>query len=102
MESLSLQVDRKEYNYDRLQAVASLSFPSGQDKNISSVFPHFPLGFLIFPQIFFIFFLILVFHVDGSPTREGPGHVTVLLSWNILQCNMFNTWSSIMRCYVLK
>ena len=50
-------------------AVASLSLPDGQDKNISSFSP----GFSHFPQICFIFFLILVFRVGGSPTREGPG-----------------------------
>ena len=33
--------------------------PGGQDKNISSTFPHFPVFSLIYPQIFFIFFLIL-------------------------------------------
>ena len=58
------------------RAVASLSLPVGQDKNISSIFPHFPVVSLIFPQNFFIFFLILVFRVGGSPTREGPGYAT--------------------------
>ena len=60
------------------RAVASLSLPDGQDKNISSIFPHFPVCSLIFPQSFFIFFLILVFRVGGLPTREGPGYATVL------------------------
>ena len=59
------------------RAVASLSIPSGQDKNISSIFPHFPVVSLIFPQIFFIFFLILVFRVGDSPTWEGPGYALV-------------------------
>ena len=36
------------------RAVASLSLSGGQDKNISSIFPHFTDS-LIFPQIFFIF-----------------------------------------------
>ena len=58
------------------RAVASLSLPGGQDRMISSIFPHFPVAFLIFPQFFFIFFLILVFRVGGSPTREGPGYAT--------------------------
>ena len=58
------------------RAVASLSLPGGQDGNITSILPHFPVGSLIFPQIFFIFFLILVFRVGGSPTREGPGYAT--------------------------
>ena len=57
-------------------AVASLSLPFGQDWKISSIFPHFPVVSLIFPQIFFIFFLILVYRVGGSPTREGPGYAT--------------------------
>ena len=67
-------VERKENDLPR--AVASLSLPGGQDRNISSILPHFPVGSLIFPQIFFIFFLILVFRVGGSPTREGPGYAT--------------------------
>ena len=47
------------------RTVASLSLPGGQDKNISSILPHFPVGSLIFPQIFF---LILVFRVgEGRP-----------------------------------
>ena len=56
------------------RALASLSLPGGQDKNISSIFPHFPEGSFIFPQIFLIFFLILVVRVGGSPTWEGPGY----------------------------
>ena len=40
----------------------------------SSIFPLFSVVSLIFPQIFFIFFLILVFWV--LPTREGPGYAT--------------------------
>ena len=35
------------------RAVARFSLPRGQDKNISSILPHFPVGSLIFPQIFF-------------------------------------------------
>ena len=45
------------------RAVASLSLPGGQERMISSIFPHFPVASLIFPQILFIFFLILVFRV---------------------------------------
>ena len=59
--------------------VASLSLPDGQDKNISSIFLHFHRVFLIFPQIFFILFLILVFWVGGSPTwtpGKAPGYAT--------------------------
>ena len=58
------------------RAVASLSLPGGQDRMISSIFPHFPVASLIFPQFFFIFFLILGFRVGGSPTWEGPGYAT--------------------------
>ena len=58
------------------RTVASLSLPGGQDGNISSIFPHSLVGSLIFPQNFFIFFLILVFRVGGSPTRESPGYAT--------------------------
>ena len=39
----------------RFRAVASLSLPGGQDKNISSIFPHFPL----FSHIFLNFFHFL-------------------------------------------
>ena len=46
-----------------VRAIASLSLPDGQDKNISSIFSHFPVGSLSFPQSFVIFFLILVFWV---------------------------------------
>ena len=60
------------------RAIASLLLPGGQDKNISSIFPHFPVVILIFPQIFLIFFLILVFWVGEPPTREGPGYATGL------------------------
>ena len=42
-------------------------------KNISSIFPHFPVVFPIFPQNFFIFFLILVFRV-GSSKRPWLRH----------------------------
>ena len=59
-----------------VRAGASLSLPDGQDKNIYSILPHFPVGSLIFPQIFFIFFLILVFRVGDSPTRKDPGYAT--------------------------
>ena len=59
------------------RAVASLSLPGGQDRMISSIFPHFPVASLIFLQFFFIFFLILVFWVGGSPTRKDPGYATV-------------------------
>ena len=62
------------------RAVASLSLPGGQDRMVSSIFPHFPVASLIFPQFFFIFFLILVFRVGGSPTREGPGYATGAIS----------------------
>ena len=38
------------------RAIASLSLLGGQDRNISSIFPHFHVVSLIFPQFFFIFF----------------------------------------------
>ena len=37
------------------RALASLSLPGGQDKMISSIFPHFFVVSLIFPQFFFFF-----------------------------------------------
>ena len=55
---------------------ASLSLPDGQGKNISPIFPHFPVVSLIFFSIFVIFSLILVFQVGSLPTREVPGYAT--------------------------
>ena len=81
--SISIKINTKiimwrhyDIIYVRTRAVASLSLPGGQDTNMSSILPHFPVGSPIFPQFFFIFFLILVFCVGGSPTREGPGYAT--------------------------
>ena len=50
--------------------------PGWARKDISSMFPHFPVVSFVFSQIFFIFFLILIFRVGGSPTRKGPGYAT--------------------------
>ena len=55
---------------------------------------HFPVFSLIFPQIFFIFFLILVFRVGGSSTREGPGYANDFFSnflrfWYQMMSHMF-------------
>ena len=36
--------------------------------------------FSLFPPIFFIFFLILVFRMGGSPTLKGPGYATDLIT----------------------
>ena len=58
------------------RAVASLSPPVGQDKNISSIFPHFTV-FLSFSSNFFHFLPHFVLRVGGSHTREGPGYATV-------------------------
>ena len=52
--------------------VASFLLPGGQDKIISLIFPHFPSVPLIFPQIFFNFFLVLIFWM-GKP---HPGYAT--------------------------
>ena len=58
------------------RAVASLTVPGGQEFH----FPHFflksRLSFLIFPQTFTHFFLILALWVGELPTREGPGYAT--------------------------
>ena len=60
----------------RARAVASLTIAGGQKFH----FPHFPSNFdqvfLLFPQIFLIFFLTLALRVGESPTREGPGYTT--------------------------
>lgn len=42
--------------------------------------PHFPEDSHIFPQILFMFFLILVFRVGGLPTREGPAQLGLSVS----------------------
>ena len=39
-----------------------------QDKNVSSIIPHFPIFPLIFPQSFLILFLILIFMYPGRPS----------------------------------
>ena len=63
-------------NWTKNRAVASLTVPGGQEFH----FPHFFLKFwslfLIFPQTFLIFFLILALRVGESPTQEGPGYAT--------------------------
>ena len=56
------------------RAVASLSLPGEQDKNISSIFPHFPVVSLNFPQIFFIFLIFWPSGWAARPSREGPGY----------------------------
>ena len=75
---LQNRIDRSHHllgpAFSGTMVVANLSLPGGQDKMISSIFPHFPVASLIFPQVFF---LILVFRVGGLPTREGPGYATV-------------------------
>ena len=53
-----MEVVHMVYMYAILRAVASLSLLGEQDKNFSSIFPHFLVVPLIFPQFFFIFFLI--------------------------------------------
>ena len=70
------------------RAVASLTLQGEQAFN----FPHFFLKFwsifLSFPQIFFIFFLILVLRVGDSPTRKGPGYVSRgQCHWWISRCS---------------
>ena len=59
------------------RAVASLTVPGGQEFHFPHFFPKFWSFFLIFPQTFLIFFLILALQVGDSPTREGPGYTTV-------------------------
>ena len=43
---------------------------------LSSLFLKFWSFFLIFPQTFLLFFLILSLRVGDSPTREDPGYAT--------------------------
>ena len=66
------------------RAVASLTVPGGQEFHFPHFFPKFWSFFLIFPQTFLIFFLILALRVGDSPTREGPGYATdfILISIN--------------------
>ena len=60
------------------RAVASLTVPDGQEFHFPHSFLKFRSIFLILPQTFLIFFLILVLRVGDSPTRKGPGYATVL------------------------
>ena len=48
------------FGVDFPRAVASLSLPGGQEKNFSSVFPHFPVLFLSFFLNFLTHFGLLV------------------------------------------
>ena len=58
------------------RAIDSLTVPGGQELHFPNFFLKFQSIFLIFPQTLLIFFLILVFRVGDSPTREGPGYAT--------------------------
>ena len=58
------------------RAVASLTFPGGQEFHFPQFFLKFWSIFPIFPQTLLIFFLILALRVGESPTREGPGYAT--------------------------
>ena len=69
-----------------IRAVASLSLPCGQYNNIPSIFPHFPVGSLIFPPIFFIFFLILPGHFGlpgGRLAHPGSPGGTHIWKWRV-------------------
>ena len=76
------------------RAVASLLPPDGQDMIIFPIFPQFLVFSFIFPHTFFIFVLILVFRVGGSPTREGPAYATErskLFGWSLAELtSIFN------------
>ena len=63
-------------NWNR--AVASLTVPGGQELHFPHFFLKFRSLFLILPQTFLIFFLILGLWVGESSTREGPGYATEL------------------------
>ena len=68
------------------RAVASLTVSGGQEFHFPHFFPKFWSFFLIFPQTFVIFFLILALRVGDSPTREGPGYATVTSRWTPWWC----------------
>ena len=91
-----LHADYTEY-ISTFRTVASLSLLGGQDNNISSIFSHFPLNSLIFPQIFF---LILVFWVGGLPTREGPGYATVYATVYIfIDSTLISSYEKLVHAY---
>ena len=69
-----------------VRAVASLTVPGGQEFHFPHFFPKFRSILLIFPQTFFIFFLILVLRVGESPTREGPGYATAHCTLRYKKC----------------
>ena len=79
---------------ERSKAVASLSLSGGQDKNISSFFPHIPVVSLISPQIFLHFVLILVFWVGGSPTAH-PGRPWLHHWKEVAKCDLWEAHSRI-------
>ena len=89
-------------------ALARLSLPGRQDKNISSIFPHFPVVSLNFPRVFVIFFLILVFRMDSLPLRKGPGYATECVAQENTKLSMwvkfvrFGFGKRIMKLKVLK
>ena len=64
----------------KCRAVASLTVPGGKSSTFLIFSPNFDHFFLIFPQTFLIFFLILALRVGESPTREGPGYDTECLT----------------------
>ena len=73
----------------RPRAVASLTFPGGQEFNSPRSFLKFQHFFLIFLNFFVIFFLILALRVGDSPNRKGPGYATVE---TLLNCSSYNSW----------
>ena len=79
---------------ERSKAVASLSLSGGQDKNISSFFPHIPVVSLISPQIFLNFVLILVFRVGGSSTAH-PGRPWLHHWKEVGKCDLWEAHSRI-------
>ena len=58
------------------RGITRLSTPGGQGWNISSICPHSPIFYLIFPKFFFTFFLNLVLWVGDLPIQEGPDDTT--------------------------
>ena len=66
--------------FDHLfRAVDSLKVLGGQDFHFPDSVLNFQSIFIIFPQTYFIFFLIWVLWVGKSTTWKGSGYITVFV-----------------------
>ena len=80
-----------------LRAVASLSPLGGEDKNMSSIVSHFPVGSLIFSSNFLHFLPHFGLPGGSSSTREGSAYAT----GSPAIANMIDCFSISRNCYEL-